>query len=561
MTLSAQLRKMIAQYSFETVPQSLPSLPSVERGIKPTATAIRQAVLAKGHKWPWRNDGDVQAVRRARTDYMAGKFDGVAIEGGSRGKHAFRMGASGPRPKFEHVEKELDHWIQHELGPKQISRLTVIRRALDFDPCFFDHHQCQSANDLRKFMLRASDWYYHGFKKRWNYSVVAVASVGPGVPVDVWERWDQFEERVKKARLRPDGSKIAPRCTLAMDQVPFTRVITGRTTLKKKGKHSERVKIATGGTEKERATSTPLLPGDGVLGNKWGTITFHGAKPKPGKRLAKNTVAKELQDWKRHRYPAAFAYSCNKTAYFKEAECVMMIRLIRSNYDALETVLIADDYKWHKSELFIGGMAQINCTVVPVDGRMTFLCNPGDRFIHKLIKADSRISYEGWVLKQPLINGKLATPSRSQSAQRHYEAIKKLTPPQIERSIVSCRVLSPEDYSPDDCKRYGLHELKHEQAVRSIKEVLDDDELAAQLDYLSDDEAWLHEETTPHQPEGSAPASASSAPAAAASAAASASAPAPPPPPPPSAGGRLRRRLHLCLSTRWPSLSRGRLGL
>ena len=188
---------------------------------------------------------------------------------------------------------------------------------------------------------------------------------------------------------------------------------------------------------------------------------------------------------------------------------------------------------------------------------MTFLCNPGDRFIHKLIKADSRISYEGWVLKQPLINGKLATPSRSQSAQWHYGAIKKLNPGRLctHSSLVECSSggLLSGAASGTACR------LKHEQAVRSIKEVLDDDELAAQLDYLSATRhgcarrqhptslraqprvSLLCPRRRPRRRPAAAPAAA--------------------PPPPPPHRLHLRHHLHLCLSTRWPSLSRGRLGL
>ena len=181
----------------------------------------------------------------------------------------------------------------------------------------------------------------------------------------------------------------------------------------------------------------------------------------------------------------------------------MMIRIIRSNYNSEETVLLADAYKWHLSTLFTGGMAQVNSTVVPVDGRMTFLCNPGDRFIHRLAKAESRILYEGWALQQPLVNGKLAIPSRAQTAQWHYMALGKITPRQIVRSFVACRALGLEDYSDEDCKKYGLHELVKSSSERSIKEVLDDNELAAQLDDVDDeDEAWLHEEATPHRPAG-----------------------------------------------------------
>ena len=81
---------MIAQFSYEASPQG-----KAERGVKPTASAIRNAVREANYSWPWKNDSDVQAVRRARKDYLAGTFDGVVVEGGTRGKHSFRVGAAG----------------------------------------------------------------------------------------------------------------------------------------------------------------------------------------------------------------------------------------------------------------------------------------------------------------------------------------------------------------------------------------------------------------------------------------------------------------------------------
>ena len=112
--------------------------------------------------------------------------------------------------------------------------------------------------------------------------------------------------------------------------------------------------------------------------------------------MAKHTVAKELQDWKRHGFPPNFVYTCNKTAYFKEAECIKMIRAVRTNFKREPSILVADDYKWHKADLFKQGLLNENSKLVLVDGNMTSLCNPGDRFIHRICKADARLSYEGW---------------------------------------------------------------------------------------------------------------------------------------------------------------------
>ena len=175
-------------------------------------------------------------------------------------------------------------------------------------------------------------------------------------------RWDQFGERVK-ARLRPDGSKSAALHARHGPGAVHTSNHRPRDP-QKEGQASERVKIATGGTEKERATSTPLLPGDGVLGNKWGTI-IPRAKPKPGKRLAKNTVAKST-GLETPSLPSGVRLLVQQDGILQGGECVMMIRLIKNNYDTRDSphrrrLQVA------QVELFIGGMAQINCTVVPVD--------------------------------------------------------------------------------------------------------------------------------------------------------------------------------------------------
>ena len=289
-SLSIQLRKMIAQFSFEASPSESAVL--VERGVRPTTKAIREAVWAAKLKWPWKNGSDRQMVMRARRDYLAGVFDGVAIEGGAHPHehhhhHSPTMRAGmkpGPKPKYEHLEQELGLWLENVMPNRQTGRQLVLRRALELDPTFFDHHQANTPQLLRAFMLRSSSWYYHGFKRRQNIATVSIASVGRGLPEDAMERWDRFAERCLAARTNDDGSLVPPSRTGAIDQIPITRIIVGRTTLKKKGS-TLRAKVKTCGHEKERYTATPLLVGAGPHGPNWGVLTFHGAQPKPGKKV------------------------------------------------------------------------------------------------------------------------------------------------------------------------------------------------------------------------------------------------------------------------------------
>ena len=66
--------------------------------------------------------------------------------------------------------------------------------------------------------------------------------------------------------------------------MPITRIVVGRTTLKKRGSR-KRFKLATCGKEKERWTASPVFTADGSRGKWWGLATFHGAKPTPGKKV------------------------------------------------------------------------------------------------------------------------------------------------------------------------------------------------------------------------------------------------------------------------------------
>ena len=145
-----------------------------------------------------------------------------------------------------------------------------------------------------------------------------------------------------------------------------------------------------------------------------------------------------------------------------------------------------------------------NCKLVHVDGGMTPLCNPGDRFIHKLLQADSRLSYETWALQQPLVKGHVPSPPRSLSAKWFHDAMSKLTAASIVRSFVACRVLRIEDYTVEQQKAYRLKELESASLQRSVKDMLIDNpefaEFAAQLEDMSDDEEWLQDENITHQP-------------------------------------------------------------
>ena len=96
---SAQLRKMVAAFSYESVETGRQGVVA-ERGPKPTAREIRAAVCDANFVWPWGTpDAGWQFVRRARKDYISGLFDGVAVEGGTRGKHRYHVGRPGPKPK------------------------------------------------------------------------------------------------------------------------------------------------------------------------------------------------------------------------------------------------------------------------------------------------------------------------------------------------------------------------------------------------------------------------------------------------------------------------------
>jgi len=122
---SVALRKLWAVYSFGTVNARLD-----ERGVNPTVTAVRQAVLALGYRWPWTGksaDAAKQVLLGARKSLKAGDFDHVdATVAGPKSKQSKQAkppGASGPRPKWEDMEAQVDEWVQTACSGKQMTRL------------------------------------------------------------------------------------------------------------------------------------------------------------------------------------------------------------------------------------------------------------------------------------------------------------------------------------------------------------------------------------------------------------------------------------------------------
>ena len=130
---SVALRKLWAEYSFGTVNARLD-----ERGVNPTVTAVRQAVLALGYRWPWTGksaDAAKQVLLGARKSLKAGDFDHVdATVAGPKSKQSKQAkppGASGPRPKWEDVEAQVDEWVQTACSGKQMTRLPVLMKFVE----------------------------------------------------------------------------------------------------------------------------------------------------------------------------------------------------------------------------------------------------------------------------------------------------------------------------------------------------------------------------------------------------------------------------------------------
>ena len=66
--------------------------------------------------------------------------------------------------------------------------------------------------------------------------------------------------------------------------------------------------------------------------------------------------------------------------------------------------------------------------------------------------------------------------------------MKKITPRMVARSFVACKAMEVDDYSSVERRDFGLRELEHSSLVREFKDVIEDAELAAQLEDWSDDE-------------------------------------------------------------------------
>ena len=191
---------------------------------------------------------------------------------------------------------------------------------------------------------------------------------------------------------------------------------------------------------------------------------FNGAVPygfvKNGKRagkrikLATGTVAYELRHWKEHGYPSGIAYSCNPTAYFKTPEAQIFHNEVRKmkcaglgSSEVPVSLEVLDDYSVHKTAAFTAMAEKINLRVVIVKGGFSFMFNPGDRLINKLIQARYKSSYAGWVLQHALVGGVVPTPSRSANAHWAAQALESIPRRTIVRSFVACRVTRPDDYS------------------------------------------------------------------------------------------------------------------
>ena len=109
-------------------------------------------------------------------------------------------------------------------------------------------------------------------------------------------------------------------------------------------------------------------------------------------------------------------YSCNKTAYFKEAEADLTIKALRrmlhaGQGDLPPSLTVVDDYTVHKLDSFNAGLQSINSTRILVKPGLTSLHNPGDRLINKIIKAKTKSKYIAWSMRQtPDEHGKLPVP-------------------------------------------------------------------------------------------------------------------------------------------------------
>ena len=325
-----------------------------------------------------------------------------------------RTGESpGFRPLHEDVEAALERWIETDCEGKQVSRLLVISKALEIDPQFLGHHKLQQVGAscskptltqkreleavTEQWVRKASCWYYR-FKRRKNYTMLAVAGAGRNDISDLQAECDKFAEVVLEARRLEDGSLIPPEHICAFDQTPMTREITGRKTLRKKGSGTRRTKIRTAGKEKERWTYTPLLFGDGRWRRVRGLATFHGAPPPSSSQLTKSgvkrklgvrTIAHMLRNWQTNGFPAGMVYSCNKTAWYTPREAQLTVSALRRIHgqgrpDLPTTLTIADDFSVHKMASFREALEGINSRLRIVKGGMSSYCNPGDRLINKV---------------------------------------------------------------------------------------------------------------------------------------------------------------------------------
>ena len=117
--------------------------------------------------WSTETDAPLQLLRRARTDYLAHKFDDVSLAGSSKKQRAqsYRTPGAGRPLDYPELEGAIESWV---VGLREkhfrVTRIMVLRRVISLEPSFMGY------SDIAKTPAEVANWLprAYGWVNRWQ---------------------------------------------------------------------------------------------------------------------------------------------------------------------------------------------------------------------------------------------------------------------------------------------------------------------------------------------------------------------------------------------------------
>ena len=410
----------------------------------------------------------------------------------------------------EQLEKQLFAWCKDTWdNSKPITRYIVFHKVIEIDASFL------GGVNSPDFFARMKNWFYYGFKRRYDLSRRKISSIGQKLPDDWQIKREDIVLRVARCqtpRKRGDGS-FAPYVkdddTGNTDQVPIYIEAHGNWQWGLKSCKDRRM-IRTAGKEKDRITVQLTIFKSGRKGRIM--IIFKAAAPPKDRPPRRNTVAHEIQhrlpDTEGNHYPPeneCFLH-CTPTANSNgEATLLYYNEVFLREVDAEEdgtlkrpACLLLDDFRGHSDKR----VKEVTKNVVDLHweimaGGITPKAQPLDVLVNKVFKGHFRDLFQQWSLTAPTNEkGHPKAPSRQLLATWAVEAWNMVPEELVRKSWTVCQYKSTEEIANENASSSAIVEYDEEK-LRQIVEhaagidaltLYDDPENAAEDEFPEDED-------------------------------------------------------------------------